>query len=78
MSGVRLSRFYLPLMKKQGWGRILFISSESGVNIPSNMIHYGVTKTMQIALARGLAETTAGTARYGQLTSGRANVRQRG
>ena len=62
MSGVRLSRFYLPLMKKQGWGRIIFISSESGVNIPSNMIHYGVTKTMQIALARGLAETTIGTA----------------
>ncbi len=62
MSGVRLSRFYLPQMKKQNWGRILFISSESGVNIPSNMIHYGVTKTMQIALARGLAETTAGTA----------------
>jgi NAD(P)-dependent dehydrogenase (short-subunit alcohol dehydrogenase family) len=62
MSGVRLSRFYLPQMKKQSWGRIIFISSESGVNIPSNMIHYGVTKTMQIALARGLAETTAGTA----------------
>jgi len=62
MSGVRLSRFYLPQMKKQGWGRILFISSESGVNIPSNMIHYGVTKTMQIALARGLAETTTATA----------------
>jgi NAD(P)-dependent dehydrogenase (short-subunit alcohol dehydrogenase family) len=62
MSGVRLSRFYLPQMKKQRWGRIIFISSESGVNIPSNMIHYGVTKTMQIALARGLAETTAGTA----------------
>jgi NAD(P)-dependent dehydrogenase (short-subunit alcohol dehydrogenase family) len=62
MSGVRLSRFYLPLMKKTGWGRIIFISSESGVNIPSNMIHYGVTKTMQIALARGLAETTSGTA----------------
>jgi NAD(P)-dependent dehydrogenase (short-subunit alcohol dehydrogenase family) len=62
MSGVRLSRHYLPLMKKQGWGRILFISSESGVNIPSNMVHYGVTKTMQIALARGLAETTTGTA----------------
>ncbi|HEY0793571.1 MAG TPA: SDR family oxidoreductase [Chthoniobacterales bacterium] len=61
MSGVRLSRHYLPLMKAQGWGRILFISSESGVNIPSNMIHYGVTKTMQIALARGLAETTPGT-----------------
>jgi NAD(P)-dependent dehydrogenase (short-subunit alcohol dehydrogenase family) len=62
MSGVRLSRHYLPQMKRQGWGRILFISSESGVNIPSNMIHYGVTKTMQIALARGLAETTTGTA----------------
>jgi NAD(P)-dependent dehydrogenase (short-subunit alcohol dehydrogenase family) len=62
MSGVRLSRFYLPVMKKLGWGRIIFISSESGVNIPSNMIHYGVTKTMQISLARGLAETTAGTA----------------
>src|ERR1700739_3637589 len=62
MSGVRLSRFYLPLMRKQKWGRIVFISSESGVNIPSNMIHYGVTKTMQISLARGLAETTAGTA----------------
>jgi NAD(P)-dependent dehydrogenase (short-subunit alcohol dehydrogenase family) len=62
MSGVRLSRFYLPLMRKQKWGRIIFISSESGVNIPSNMIHYGVTKTMQISLARGLAETTAGTA----------------
>jgi NAD(P)-dependent dehydrogenase (short-subunit alcohol dehydrogenase family) len=61
MSGVRLSRHYLPQMKKQGWGRIFFISSESGVNIPSNMIHYGVTKTMQIALARGLAETTSGT-----------------
>jgi NAD(P)-dependent dehydrogenase (short-subunit alcohol dehydrogenase family) len=49
-------------MKKQGWGRILFISSESGVNIPGNMIHYGVTKTMPIALARGLAETTTGSA----------------
>ena len=46
MSGVRLSRFYLPLMRKQKWGRIIFISSESGVNIPSNMVHYGVTKTM--------------------------------
>src|ERR1700677_2763971 len=62
MSGAGLSGFYLPLMKKQGWGRIIFIASESGVNIPSNMIHYGVTKTMQIALARGLAETTTGTA----------------
>lgn len=61
LSGVRLSRFYLPAMLKQNWGRIVFISSESGVNIPVEMIHYGVTKTAQIALARGLAETTAGT-----------------
>jgi NAD(P)-dependent dehydrogenase (short-subunit alcohol dehydrogenase family) len=61
MSGVRLSRHYLPRMKDAGWGRIIFISSESGVQIPSEMIHYGVTKTAQIALARGLAETTAGT-----------------
>jgi NAD(P)-dependent dehydrogenase (short-subunit alcohol dehydrogenase family) len=62
MSGVRLSRYYLPRMKTAGWGRIVFISSESAVNIPVEMIHYGVTKTMQVALARGLAETTAGTA----------------
>jgi NAD(P)-dependent dehydrogenase (short-subunit alcohol dehydrogenase family) len=48
-------------MKQAGWGRIIFISSESAVNIPTEMIHYGVTKTMQVALARGLAETTAGT-----------------
>jgi NAD(P)-dependent dehydrogenase (short-subunit alcohol dehydrogenase family) len=61
MSGVRLSRHYLPRMRFEDWGRILFISSESAVNIPVEMIHYGVTKTMQIALARGLAETTAGT-----------------
>jgi NAD(P)-dependent dehydrogenase (short-subunit alcohol dehydrogenase family) len=62
MSGVRLARHHLPRMKAKGWGRILFISSESAVNIPVEMIHYGVTKTMQVALARGLAETTAGTA----------------
>jgi NAD(P)-dependent dehydrogenase (short-subunit alcohol dehydrogenase family) len=62
LSGVRLSRQYLPRMKQAGWGRILFISSESAVHIPVEMIHYGVTKTMQIALARGLAETCAGTA----------------
>jgi NAD(P)-dependent dehydrogenase (short-subunit alcohol dehydrogenase family) len=61
LSGVRLSRYYLPRMKEANWGRILFISSESAVNIPVEMIHYGVTKTMQVALARGLAETTAGT-----------------
>jgi NAD(P)-dependent dehydrogenase (short-subunit alcohol dehydrogenase family) len=61
LSGVRLSRFYLPQMLKKNWGRIVFISSESGVNIPVEMVHYGVTKTAQLALARGLAETTAGT-----------------
>ena len=61
MSGVRLSRHYLPRMKVANWGRIIFISSESAVNIPVEMIHYGVTKAMQVALARGLAETTAGT-----------------
>jgi len=61
MSGVRLSRAYLPLMKKRNWGRIVLISSESGIQIPAEMIHYGVTKTAQIALARGIAETCAGT-----------------
>src|SRR5258706_7819117 len=61
LSGVRLSRHYLPRMKTAGWGRIIFISSESAVNIPVEMIHYGVTKTMQVALASGLAATTAGT-----------------
>lgn len=61
LSGVRLSRHYLPRMKLSNWGRIIFISSESAVNIPVEMIHYGVTKTMQVALARGLAETTTGT-----------------
>jgi len=61
MSGVRLSRLYLPRLRAVNWGRIIFISSESAVNIPVEMIHYGVTKTMQVALARGLAETTAGT-----------------
>jgi len=62
MSGVRLSRHHLPRMKAKGWGRIIFVASESAVNIPIEMIHYGVTKTMQVALARGLAETTTGTA----------------
>ena len=60
-SGLRLSRAFLPGMLNRNWGRIIFISSESGVNIPPEMIHYGVTKAMQIALARGLAETTKGT-----------------
>jgi NAD(P)-dependent dehydrogenase (short-subunit alcohol dehydrogenase family) len=61
MSGVRLSRHHLPRMKAQDWGRIIFIASESAVNIPVEMVHYGVTKTMQVALARGMAETTVGT-----------------
>jgi len=61
MSGVRLSRHHLPRMKERNWGRIIFISSESGLQIPAEMIHYGMTKTAQLAVARGLAETTAGT-----------------
>ena len=71
LSGVRLSRFYLPGMLQRNWGRVVFISSESGLNIPAEMIHYGVTKTAQIALARGLAETTAGTGRDGQFGAAR-------
>jgi NAD(P)-dependent dehydrogenase (short-subunit alcohol dehydrogenase family) len=61
MSGVRLSRHYLPGMKQSNWGRIVFISSESAIQIPAEMIHYGMTKTAQLAIARGLAETTSGT-----------------
>ncbi|MCX5658437.1 MAG: SDR family oxidoreductase [Planctomycetota bacterium] len=61
MSGVRLSRAYLPGMLKHNWGRIVFVSSESAVQIPAEMIHYGMTKTAQLAIARGLAETTSGT-----------------
>src|SRR5262249_14536962 len=61
LSGVRLSRHYLPKMRERNWGRIVFVSSESAVQIPAEMIHYGVTKTAQVAVARGLAETTRGT-----------------
>jgi NAD(P)-dependent dehydrogenase (short-subunit alcohol dehydrogenase family) len=61
LSGVRLARLVLPDMQQANWGRILFISSESGVQIPAEMIHYGMTKTAQIAVARGLAESLAGT-----------------
>ena len=61
LSGVRLSRHYLPRMMEGGWGRIVFISSESAVQIPAEMIHYGMTKTAQLAISRGLAEITAGT-----------------
>lgn len=61
MSGVRLSRAYLPGMKQRNWGRIVFISSESAVHIPAEMVHYGMTKTAQVAVARGIAESCAGT-----------------
>lgn len=61
MSGVRLTRAYLPGMKRMNWGRVVFISSESGIQIPVEMIHYGVTKTAQLGLSRGLAESCAGT-----------------
>lgn len=61
LSGVRLCRAYLPRMKANRWGRIIFISSESGIQIPVEMIHYGMTKSAQIAIARGLAEDVAGT-----------------
>src|SRR5258707_2783416 len=61
MSGVRMARHYLSGMLKRNWGRILFISSESGVQIPAEMVHYGVTKTAQIAVARGIAESVSGT-----------------
>jgi NAD(P)-dependent dehydrogenase (short-subunit alcohol dehydrogenase family) len=60
LSGVRLSRAYMPAMLKRDWGRIVFISSESGIHIPKEMIHYGVSKTSQLAVARGLAELTVG------------------
>ena len=61
LSGVRLARHYLPVMREKNWGRMIFISSESAVNIPVEMIHYGMTKTAQVAVARGLAESVAGT-----------------
>ena len=61
MSGVRMSRALMPAMLKKNWGRIIFISSESGLNIPKEMIHYGFSKTAQLAVSRGLAELTAGT-----------------
>ena len=61
MSGVRLSRAYMPGMLERDWGRIVFLSSESGLNIPPDMIHYGFTKTAVLAIARGLAKRAAGT-----------------
>ena len=61
LSGVRLARLCLPALRKADWGRIIFISSESGVQIPAEMVHYGMTKTAQLAVSRGLAESVAGT-----------------
>src|SRR5437660_9869359 len=61
LSGVRWSRAYLPGMKERNWGRIVFISSESAIHTPTEMIHYGMTKTAQLAVSRGMAETCAGT-----------------
>jgi hypothetical protein len=61
LSGARLARLYLPSMRLRKWGRIIFISSESALQIPAEMVHYGMTKAAQIAVARGLAEATAGT-----------------
>lgn len=61
MSGVRLSRHYFPKMLANGWGRIIFVSSESALQTPTEMIHYGTTKTAQLAVSRGLAELTTGT-----------------
>jgi len=61
MSGVRLSRHYLPAMLQRNWGRIIFVSSESAVMTPGEMVHYGMTKSAQLAVARGMAEATKGT-----------------
>jgi NAD(P)-dependent dehydrogenase (short-subunit alcohol dehydrogenase family) len=61
LSGVRLSRQYIPGMRRRDWGRVVFVSSESGLQIPVEMIQYGMTKTAQLAVARGLAESLAGT-----------------
>lgn len=61
LSGVRLARHYVAGMRARNWGRIVFVSSESALQIPTEMIHYGATKTAQLAVARGLAETLAGT-----------------
>jgi len=61
MSGVRAARAYAPAMVERGWGRIIFVSSESAINIPTEMIHYGFTKTAQLSISRGLAKRLAGT-----------------
>jgi NAD(P)-dependent dehydrogenase (short-subunit alcohol dehydrogenase family) len=60
MSGVRLARHYVPLMVERGWGRVIFVSSESALHIPKEMVHYGTTKLAQLGVARGMAESVAG------------------
>ncbi|MDI6978476.1 SDR family oxidoreductase, partial [Serratia sp. Se-RSBMAAmG] len=61
MSGVRLTRHYIPQMQKSGWGRVIFVSSESAIQVPPEMVHYAVTKTAQLTLARGFAEAAKNT-----------------
>ncbi|HYT05735.1 MAG TPA: SDR family oxidoreductase [Gemmatimonadales bacterium] len=78
LSGVRLTRHYLSGMLARNWGRVIFISSESAVQIPAEMIHYGVTKIAPVGLARGLAETTAGTGVGGDQRHGTARRWRRG
>jgi NAD(P)-dependent dehydrogenase (short-subunit alcohol dehydrogenase family) len=61
LSGVRLARHYAPRMAARGWGRVIFVSSEAGIQTPTNMVHYGMTKTAQLAVSRGMAQEVAGT-----------------
>ena len=74
MSGVRLSRAYMPAMLERDWGRVVFLSSESGLNIPPEMIHYGFTKTAVLAIARGLAKRAAGTGGHGEFGAPRTDI----
>jgi NAD(P)-dependent dehydrogenase (short-subunit alcohol dehydrogenase family) len=60
LSGVRLARHYTPRMSRRGWGRVIFVSSEAGIQTPTNMVHYGMTKTAQLAVSRGMAQEVAG------------------
>ncbi len=73
MSGIRLSRYYLPRMRQRNWGRVVFVSSESALQIPAEMVHYGMTKTAQLAIARGMAETTPGYRCDSELDPARTN-----
>ena len=71
MSGVRFARHYAPGMAKRGWGRVVFVSSESALNIPKEMIHYGMTKTAQLAISRGLADGAGRHRRHGERPAAR-------